>query len=178
VPLRRGLIGLGSNVGDRRAHLQGAVDALASLQATADGGLQVLASSSVYDTDPVGEVPEQASFLNACLLVQTALEPLELLDAAKGLERALGRDTGGVKHGPRAIDIDILLLGEVELAHERMTLPHAQLLARRFVLIPALELDFELKTPAGERLADALATLPLQDGVRRDGPPLRLSAAN
>lgn len=178
MPVRRGLIGLGSNVGDRRAHLQGAVDALANLRITADGGVRALASSSVYDTDPVGEVPEQASFLNACLLVETALEPLELLDAVKGLERALGRDVGGVRHGPRAIDIDILLLGEIELAHERMTLPHEQLLVRRFVLIPALELDFECKTPAGVRLADALATLPLQEGVRRDSPPLQLSFAN
>jgi 2-amino-4-hydroxy-6-hydroxymethyldihydropteridine diphosphokinase len=177
VPVRRGLIGLGSNVGDRRAHLHSAVDALASPDLAADGGVRVLASSSVYDTDPVGEVPEQASFLNACLLVETALEPLQLLDAVKGLERALGRDARGARHGPRAIDIDILLLGEIELAHERMTLPHEQLLARRFVLIPALELDFELKTPAGVRLADALAKLPLDEGVRRDGPPLRLSPA-
>jgi 2-amino-4-hydroxy-6-hydroxymethyldihydropteridine diphosphokinase len=164
-------------VGDRRAHLQGAVDALGSPDLAADGGVRVLASSSVYDTDPVGEVPEQASFLNACLLVETALQPLELLDAVKGLERALGRDARGVRHGPRAIDIDILLLGEIELAHERMSLPHGQLLARRFVLIPALELDFELKTPAGVRLSDALATLPLQEGVRRDGPPLQLFPA-
>jgi 2-amino-4-hydroxy-6-hydroxymethyldihydropteridine diphosphokinase len=178
VPVRRALIGLGSNVGDRRAHLQSAADALASPDLAADGGVRVLASSSVYDTDPVGEVPGQASFLNACLLAQTALEPLQLLDAVKGLELALGRDARGLRHGPRAIDIDILLLGEIELAHERMTLPHEQLLARRFVLIPALELDFELKTPAGVRLAEALAALPLEEGVRRDGPPLQVSAAN
>ncbi len=72
---------------------------------------------------------EQPSFLNACLLVETALEPLALLDTVKGLEARLGREAGGVRHGPRTIDIDVLLLGELELAHERMTLPHPQLLS-------------------------------------------------
>ncbi len=163
---RIGLLGLGSNVGERRAHLQGAVDALAAV------GVEVLAASSVYDTDPVGEVLDQPSFLNTCLRVRTSLAPLELLDAVKRLELELGRGAGGVRHGPRTIDIDILLLGDVELAHERMTLPHAQLLSRRFVLIPALELDFALRAPDGRSLADALAVLPLQEGVRWAGPPL------
>ena len=123
MPTRIGLLGLGSNVGDRRLHLQRAVDALPA------AGVSVLASSSVYDTDPVGEVLDQPSFLNACLRVETALEPLELLDAVKLLERELGRQDGGLRHGPRAIDIDILLLGEIVLTNERMTLPHEQLLA-------------------------------------------------
>jgi 2-amino-4-hydroxy-6-hydroxymethyldihydropteridine diphosphokinase len=172
MPTRNGLLGLGSNVGDRRAHLQAAVDALPSV------GVRVTAASSVYDTDPVGELPDQPSFLNACLLVETALEPLELLDAVKRLEAELGRVAGGVRHGPRAIDIDILLLGEIELAHERMTLPHEQVLARRFVLIPALELDFELATPDGKRLSDALALLRVGgtsiEGVRWAGTRLLL----
>jgi 2-amino-4-hydroxy-6-hydroxymethyldihydropteridine diphosphokinase len=165
---RTGLLGLGSNVGDRRAHLQRAVDALGA------AGVAVLAASSVYDTDPVGELREQPSFLNACLRVQTELGPLELLDAVKGLERALGRRNGEVRHGPRTIDIDILLLGDLELSHERMRLPHEQLLNRRFVLVPALELDFEECAPDGTRLADALAVLPPDEGVRWAGPPLLL----
>jgi 2-amino-4-hydroxy-6-hydroxymethyldihydropteridine diphosphokinase len=169
VTPRTGLLGLGSNVGERCAHLQEAVDALLGV------GVRVLASSSVYDTDPVG-VLDQPSFLNACLRVQTALAPLELLDAVKTLERELGRAEGGVRHGPRAIDIDVLLLGELKLRHERMSLPHPELLRRRFVLIPALELDFELCAPDGERLADALARLPLAEGVRWSGPPLRVPA--
>ncbi len=168
MPPRIGLLGLGSNLGDRRAQLQGAVDALPAV------GVEVLGSSSVYDTDPVGELLDQPSFLNACLRVRTALEPLELLNAVKGLERELGRVAGGPRHGPRAIDIDILLLGEVELRHEHMVLPHEQLLSRRFVLTPALELDFELCAPNGTRLADALASLPLTEGVRWGGPPLHI----
>jgi 2-amino-4-hydroxy-6-hydroxymethyldihydropteridine diphosphokinase len=166
MPPRSGLLGLGSNVGERRAQLQAAVDALASV------GVRVTAASSVYDTDPVGEVLDQPSFLNACVLVETTLEPLDLLDAVKHLEAELGRTLDGVRHGPRPIDIDILLLGDVELSHERMTLPHEQVLSRRFVLIPALELDFELATPDGRRLSDALAVLPVSEGVRWAGPPL------
>ena len=171
MPARIGLLGLGSNLGDRRAQLQRAVDALPG------AGIEVLASSSVYDTDPVGELPDQPSFLNACLRVRTAYEPLALLDAVKSLEQQLGRADGGPRHGPRAIDIDILLLDQLELSHERMSLPHEQVLNRRFVLIPALELDLELRTPDGSRLADALAALPLTEGVGWAGPPLAYAAA-
>jgi 2-amino-4-hydroxy-6-hydroxymethyldihydropteridine diphosphokinase len=163
-----GLLGLGSNVGDRRAELQAALEALA------DAGVAPLASSSTYDTDPVGEVLDQPSFLNACVRIETDLEPLQLLDTVKRLERELGRRAGGPRHGPRAIDIDVLTLGEIELRHERITLPHEQLLSRRFVLIPALELDFDATVPDGRRLADALAVLPLDEGVRWAGPPLEL----
>lgn len=168
---RVGLLGLGCNVGERRAQLQAAVNALP------EAGVTVLACSSTYDTDPVGEVTDQPAFLNACVRVQTALEPLTLLDAVKRLERELGRGEQAVRHGPRTIDIDILTLGELELAHDRMTLPHAQLLTRRFVLVPALELDFEQRTPDGRRLADALAALALEEGVRWAGPPLELPVA-
>ena len=164
-----GLLGLGSNIGERRAHLQAAVDALPS------AGVQVIASSATYDTDPVGEVLDQPSFLNACLRVRTELAPLELLDAVKRLERELGRSEPAVRHAPRPIDIDILLLGGQELTHERITLPHPQLLRRRFVLIPALELDFELQAPDGTQLADALASLGIEEGVRWAGPPLAIS---
>jgi 2-amino-4-hydroxy-6-hydroxymethyldihydropteridine diphosphokinase len=165
---RTGFLGLGSNVGDRRVNLQAAVDGLGAR------AVRVLASSSTYDTDPVGLVPDQPAFLNACLRIETALGPEQLLDACKGLERELGREPGGVRHGPRPIDIDVLLLGELEHRSERLTLPHEQVRARRFVLVPLLELDFELLTPAGERLADALAALPLDEGVRLAGPPLAL----
>jgi 2-amino-4-hydroxy-6-hydroxymethyldihydropteridine diphosphokinase len=168
---RVGLLGLGSNVGERRGHLQAALEALPA------AGVEVLASSSTYDTDPVGEVLDQSSFLNACLLVRTALEPLQLLDAVKRLECELGRRET-VRHGPRAIDIDILLLGDLTVEHERMSLPHEQLLSRRFVLIPALELDFQLQTHDGQRLSDALAALPLDEGVRWAGPPLELPRAS
>jgi 2-amino-4-hydroxy-6-hydroxymethyldihydropteridine diphosphokinase len=165
-----GYLGLGSNVGERRARLQAAVSALPA------HGVRVLASSSTYDTDPVGEILEQPDFLNACLRIETEHGPEELLDACKAVERELGRERGGPRHGPRPIDVDLLLLGDVEHASARLRLPHEQVLVRRFVLIPLLELDFALRTPAGERLSDALAALPVTEGVRRAGPPLALSS--
>ena len=116
-----GYLGLGSNVGDRRANLQAAVDALGR------HGVRVLASSSIYDTDPVGEVLDQPSFLNACLRIDTELGPEALLDACKAVERELGRDLeGGVRHGPRPIDVDVLLLGDLVHESRRLRLPHAQ----------------------------------------------------
>jgi 2-amino-4-hydroxy-6-hydroxymethyldihydropteridine diphosphokinase len=163
-----GYLGLGSNQGDRRAHLEAALARLPGR------GVEVLASSSTYDTDPVGELPDQPPFLNACLRIDTILGPAALLAAAKAVEQELGRPPGGPRHGPRPIDIDVLLLGNQEYRSPRLTLPHAQVLARRFVLIPLLELDFDLCTPAGESLAAALARLPLDEGVRRACPPLRL----
>ena len=166
--MRIGYLGLGCNVGDRRANLQAAVDVLPR------HGVEVLASSSTYDTDPVGEVLDQPDFLNACVRIRTALDPEALLDACKAVERELGRESGGPRHGPRPIDVDVLLLDGVEHASERLRLPHEQVLVRRFVLIPLLELDLDLATPDGARLADALAALPVTEGVRRAGPPLSI----
>ena len=160
-----GYLGLGSNVGDRRAKLQAAVDALPAR------GVGVLASSSVYDTDPVGLVLDQPAFLNACVRIETALAPEDLLDACKEVERELGREAGA-RHGPRPIDVDLLLLGDEPYASERLELPHPQATSRRFVLIPLLELDFGLRTPGGELLSDALVRLSLDEGVRRAGDPL------
>jgi 2-amino-4-hydroxy-6-hydroxymethyldihydropteridine diphosphokinase len=163
-----GYLGLGSNLGDRRANLAAAVARLPG------HGVRPAASSSTYDTDPVGEIIDQPAFLNACLRIETRLDPEELLAAAKAIEAELGRQAGGPKDGPRPIDVDVLLLGDLEHASPRLTLPHPQVLARRFVLIPLLELDFDLCTPGGARLADALALLPPTEGVRLAGPPLAL----
>ena len=138
--------------------------------------MRVLASSATYDTDPVGEVLDQAPFLNACLRIATDLEPEALLDACKAVEAERGRvaagEPGYVRHGPRPLDVDLLLLGDAPYRSERLRLPHEQVLSRRFVLIPLLELDFDLRTPDGTRLADALARLVLDEGVRRAGDPL------
>jgi 2-amino-4-hydroxy-6-hydroxymethyldihydropteridine diphosphokinase len=163
-----GYLGLGSNVGDRRANLQ------ASVALLEERGVRVLASSSTYDTDPVGEILDQAPFLNACLKVETGLEPEALLDACKDVERVLGRDFAAPRHSPRPLDVDLLLLGDEPYRSERLSLPHEQVAQRRFVLIPLLELDPELALPDGRRLADRLAELPVDEGVRLAGRPLSL----
>jgi 2-amino-4-hydroxy-6-hydroxymethyldihydropteridine diphosphokinase len=165
--LTQGYLGLGSNIGDRRAHLEAVVHALPAR------GVTVLASSSVYETEPVGLVLDQPDFYNACLRVDTAHGPEELLAACKDVERALGREPGGPRHGPRPIDVDVLMLGSLEYSSDRLTLPHPEVTSRRFVIVPLLELDPGLALPDGTRLAGALEAL--GDGgqeVRRVGDPL------
>jgi 2-amino-4-hydroxy-6-hydroxymethyldihydropteridine diphosphokinase len=160
--LRVGYLGLGSNVGNRLANLRAARDALVLHE------VAVEASSSVYETAPQGEITDQPDFLNAALRIRTALGPEELLEAAKRVERDLGRDPGGARHGPRAIDVDVLLLADLEYSSDRLSLPHREVASRRFVLEPLLELDPDLTLPDGTPLApllDAVADQP----VRRAG---------
>ena len=145
-----GYLGLGSNEGERLANLRAARDALVRR------GIRVEAASSVYETEPQGEVTDQPDFLNACLRIRTELGPHELLDVCKEVERELGRTGGGVRHGPRPIDVDLLLLGDLEHRSERLVLPHPEITARRFVLEPLLELDPGLTLPDGTELAGAL----------------------
>jgi 2-amino-4-hydroxy-6-hydroxymethyldihydropteridine diphosphokinase len=168
--MKQGYLGLGSNIGDRRAHL---------LQAVAElprHGVHVSASSSVYETEPVGLVLDQREFFNACVRVATAHGPEQLLEACKEVEREVGRVPGGVRHGPRVIDVDLLLLGSAQYVSARLTLPHPEVLTRRFVLVPLLELDPELSVPgSGRRLADALSSLEAGQEVKRVGPPLESS---
>ena len=162
-PLGRvGYLGLGSNEGDRLGNLRAARDALVLYE------IAVEASSSVYETAPQGEVLDQPDFLNAALRVRTALGPEELLDAAKAVERDLGREPGGPRHGQRAIDVDVLLLGELEYSSARLSLPHREVTSRRFVLEPLLELDPELALPDGTPLAARLDAVRNQP-VRRTG---------
>ena len=149
---RTGYLGLGSNVGDPAGHLRAAIELLEA------EGIEV--DSSTYVTEPVGEILDQPDFLNAALRIRTDLEPEELLDACKRVEAERGRSFEAPRHSPRPLDVDLLLLGDLELATARLTLPHREVTARRFVLVPLLELDPELTLPDGRRLADALAALP------------------
>ncbi len=161
-----GYLGLGSNIGDARAHLATAIAALPA------HGVDVLACSSLYETEPVGLITGQADFLNAAIRIETELGPEDLLDACKAVEREVGRASGGPRHGPRVIDVDLLLLGDIQYSSERLTLPHAETSSRRFVLVPLLELDPDLALPSGTRLADTLANLPEGQAVSRVAPPL------
>jgi 2-amino-4-hydroxy-6-hydroxymethyldihydropteridine diphosphokinase len=163
VSARVGYLGLGSNVGDRQAHLRAAVEKLG------EHGVEVDSVSSLYETEPVGEVLDQPDFLNAVARIRTGLGPDELLDQCKAIEVEQGRMLGGQRHGPRPLDVDLLLLGDLELQTDRLTLPHPQVTTRRFVLEPLLELAPDLELPDGTRLADSLAALGPGQRVERAG---------
>jgi 2-amino-4-hydroxy-6-hydroxymethyldihydropteridine diphosphokinase len=159
-----GYVGLGSNVGDRHAHLRAALDLLA------EHGVDVEAVSSAYETEPVGEILDQPDFLNAAARIRTELEPEALLDVCKAIEVEQGRMLAGPRHGPRPLDVDLLLLGDLEVESARLRVPHPQVTARRFVLVPLLELDPDLALPDGTLLADALERLGEDERVELVGP--------
>jgi 2-amino-4-hydroxy-6-hydroxymethyldihydropteridine diphosphokinase len=164
--LRDGYLGLGSNVGDSAGHLRAAIELLRERER----GVEVEAVSSTYVTEPVGEVLDQPDFLNAAIRIRTALEPETLLDVCKAVEAARGRALDAPRHSPRPLDVDLLLLGDLVLETERLTLPHREVTTRRFVLAPLLELDPGLALPDGTRLAAALAALPAGQRVERGAP--------
>jgi 2-amino-4-hydroxy-6-hydroxymethyldihydropteridine diphosphokinase len=163
MPERTGYLGLGSNVGDSEGHLR------AALQLLPTEGVQIVAVSSTWVTEPVGEILDQPDFLNAVVRVRTALEPEELLDACKTVEAERGRHFDLPRHSPRPLDVDLLLLGDLEYESDRLTLPHPQVTSRRFVLVPLLELDPGLSLPDGTGLAAALAALGEGERVERVG---------
>ena len=152
-PRATGYLGLGSNVGDREAHLRAALELLR------EHGVEVEAVSSTYETEPVGEVLDQPDFLNAAVRIRTELEPEAAARRLQGIEAERGRALDAPRHSPRPLDVDLLLLGDLELETERLTLPHREVTSRRFVLVPLLELDPDLTLPDGTALADALAAL-------------------
>jgi 2-amino-4-hydroxy-6-hydroxymethyldihydropteridine diphosphokinase len=149
-------IALGSNLasegGDREANLREAVRRV--------GGLgEVRAVSSFYDTEPVGYT-EQPRFLNGAMLLETGLEPVELMRALLAIERAMGRDRSVVAaKGPRTIDLDLLLMDDVVLATEELTLPHPAMAGRRFVLEPLAEIAPAMADPVSGRTVRAMLTM-------------------
>jgi len=153
-------LGLGSNLGDRLANLQGLVDALR------DGGVRVEALSPVYDTAPQ-QITDQPAFLNAVARVRTELVPRELLAVAKRAERRLGRTGAGVRFGPRPADCDILFWEGGVWHDAALEIPHPRLTERRFVLVPLLDVGAGLVHPDGRALAACAAALdPDQQPVR------------
>jgi 2-amino-4-hydroxy-6-hydroxymethyldihydropteridine diphosphokinase len=125
----------------------------------ADDDISVVARSSVYATEPVGEILDQPDFYNAIVAVETELDPRALLAACKRVERELGRDNGGARHSPRLIDVDLLIIDGIAVSEGDLSVPHPELGNRRFVLAPLQELAPELTLADGRTLDQALAAL-------------------
>ena len=133
-------IGFGSNIGDRLVHIQNAIHTLSK---TEEITLQKI--SSIYTTDPVG-YEAQAQFLNGVVAIQTTLAPLPLLHTLKDIETAIGRKHR-IRWGPREIDLDILIYGDLCLQTEKLVIPHPEMHLRRFVLVPLAEIAPNLVHP-------------------------------
>jgi 2-amino-4-hydroxy-6-hydroxymethyldihydropteridine diphosphokinase len=151
--LTRAYVGLGANLGDREATIRRAVELLAG-----DPDIEVVAVSTLRETDPVGYL-DQPRFLNGAAALETTLSPRALLDRLLAVERALGRTREGPRHGPRTIDLDLLLHGDEVVDEAGLRVPHPRLAERRFVLEPLVELDRTLVVPGAGPLETLLAQL-------------------
>jgi len=146
----RAALGLGSNLGDRHSHLTFAVAGLGAAG-------ELVAVSSLYETEPVGG-PPQGPYLNAVVVVDSEMGARELLDLALALEEERGRERRR-RWEARPLDIDLLLFGEVTIDEPRLTVPHARLAQRRFVLEPLTEAWPDAALPGGTAVADLLAAV-------------------
>jgi 2-amino-4-hydroxy-6-hydroxymethyldihydropteridine diphosphokinase len=151
--MARAYVGLGANIGSRRATLERALELL-----EAEDGIEVVAVSSFRETDPVGFL-DQPRFLNAAAMLETELPPRELLGRLLAVERALGRTREGPRFGPRTVDLDLLLYGDARLSEPGLELPHPRLHERRFALEPLAELDPRLVVPGRGPVSALLAEL-------------------
>jgi len=158
-PVRRVVLALGSNLGDRLELLQGAVDALADTP-----GLRVLGVSPVYETDPVGG-PDQPDYLNAVLVAEVRHSPRTLLERALAVENAFDR-VREVRWGPRTLDVDVIAVGDLEVREPDLEVPHPRAAERAFVLVPWLDVDPAAELPGAGPVVALVERLGW-DGVRR-----------
>ena len=150
--MTRAYVALGANLGPREITLLRAVDLLAETE-----GVEVRAVSQLRETEPVGVV-EQPLFLNGAVALDTSLSPRELLDRLLEIERGLGR-VRDVRWGPRVVDLDLLVYGDLHVDEPGLRVPHPRLHERRFVLEPLAELDPDLEIPGYGPMSDLLAAL-------------------
>jgi 2-amino-4-hydroxy-6-hydroxymethyldihydropteridine diphosphokinase len=143
-------VGIGSNVGDR---IQFVRDAVGQLNST--NGIEITATSSLYETSPIGG-PPQRSYVNMVVRLQTSLDPRQLLEICQGVEHRLGREESDIRWGPRVVDLDILSFDDTKISEPDLEIPHPRMTGRRFVLIPLLEIDPEATDPWGGRYQDVL----------------------
>ncbi len=157
-----GYIGLGTNLGARRAHLRAGVEGLRR------AGLELVSGSSVWESEPV-DCPSPRWFLNMAVRVRTERQPLELLDLLLSIERSAGR-TRGARNAPRTLDLDLLMLGDLQWSDDRLRLPHPRMWERRFVLEPLCEIAPDLRNPeTGTRVSESRERIVDRTVVRRIG---------
>ncbi len=162
-PIRRVVLSLGSNLGERLATLQGAVDAIAD---TPD--VWVTGVSPIYETEPVDCPPGSKNFLNAVLLADTTLAANRLMDRALAVEDAFGRERGDVANSPRTLDVDLIVVGDRRSDTEALRLPHPRAAERAFVLKPWFDLEPDAELPGSGPVADLLAALGLDSITLRE----------
>jgi len=160
-PIRQAVLSLGSNLGERLATLQGAVDTFAD---TPD--VSVVAVSPVYETEPVDAPDASPSFLNAVLLVDTTLSVNTLLERCRAVEDAFGRERHAGTNAPRTLDVDLVVVGERVADDADLVLPHPRAHLRAFVLRPWLDVDPGASVPGRGAVSDLLAAVD-QSGVQR-----------
>lgn len=143
-------VGIGSNVGDRAAFVRSAVE-----QLNAADGVEITATSSLYETSPIGG-PPQRSYVNMVIRMHCSLDHRELLELCQGIEQRLGREASDIRWGPRVVDLDILGFDNTKISEPDLEIPHPRMMGRRFVLIPLLEIDPGFADPWGSPYRDAL----------------------
>ena len=154
-------LGLGSNLGDRQAALERATERLSGL------GIHILRQSSIWETEPQ-DLPGQPWFLNLVIEAETSLMPRQLLKRVQRVENSFGRKRS-VSKGPRVIDIDILLYGDVVMLTPELEIPHPRMVVRRFVLEPLAELAPELRHPRTGRTVEEMLVEVRDQGARKLG---------
>ena len=157
-PIRRGVIAIGSNLGERRSNLQGAVSSLGETPE-----VWLTAVSPVYETDPVDSPEESRQYLNAVVLFDTTLSARTLLERALAVESAYGRERDGTLNAPRTLDVDLIVLGDRRADEPDLVLPHPRAHERAFVLAPWHDVEDDAEIPGVGAVADLL------DSVGRDG---------
>jgi 2-amino-4-hydroxy-6-hydroxymethyldihydropteridine diphosphokinase len=161
-PIRRSVLAIGSNLGDRMESLQGAIDSLADTPE-----VWVTAVSPVYETEPVDAPDGSSTFLNAVVLIDTTLSARTLLDRALAIEDAFGRERSGVPGEPRTLDVDLVVVGDRRAQDDDLVLPHPKAHERAFVLAPWGDLEPDAELPDFGPVAKLLEQLDDQGIVKR-----------
>lgn len=168
-PIRRAVLSIGSNLGDRRLNLQGAVDSLVDTPE-----VWVTGVSPVYETEPIDSREDAKDYLNAVVLLDTTLSARTLLDRAQAIESAYGRERDGSHNAPRTLDVDLIVVGDRRSDKDELRLPHPRAGERAFVLVPWSDLEPDAEIPGVGAIAELIDKVGTDGVTRRDDIELDL----